>query len=62
MTSTAISDVFRGETKGRKDFIKKVRLYRKDVGRGHEKEIWIARERKAAVKEAGMGAKAGLMG
>lgn len=38
---------------------------RKDVGKGYEKyekEICIVNERKSAVKEAGMGATAGLMG
>lgn len=60
--------MFLGETKKgkeREDISKKVQQCRKDVGQGHEKyekEICIVKERKTAVKEAGMEAKAGLMG
>ena len=58
MTGTEIAGVFR-ETK--KNLNKKVKQCRKDVGKGCEEEIRIVEERKSAVKEAGMGAKAGLM-
>ena len=60
--------MFSGETKrgkGREDFRNKVKQCRKDVGKGHEKyvkEICTVKERKIAVKEAEMAAKAELMG
>lgn len=58
------SETKRGK-KLRADFIKKVKPYRKDVGKGYEnykKEICIVKGRETAVKEAGMGAEVGLMG
>lgn len=53
----------KGEKNGKKQ--KKVKQCRKDVGKGHEKdkrETRLVKERKAAVKDTEMEAKAGLMG